>query len=313
MKKSGIVWESSVFYDKQLSKHFVCAYLVGNTALCILIIAANSVLIHALRKLGKLKAVSFILALCLSIADICVGIAQLPVQFLLLLPQPASIDAKTICAQFAIFFFSHMSGGITITMTFDRYIHMKYSSKYNDIMTKRRLIVIFVVIFGVDLMLTCILTVSSFYSFNRYMIVTLSLSYALSMLYIFITYTRTYVCIRSQVRATNIRNIATVNGRRIRNPEHRFARMMVFILGCLFICYLPSIVISIVRAITELHGNEVKNLKYAVLCSYSLAYCNSFSNSLIIILGNNQVKRRVISIFTSLPCLIREDDRPKLF
>ena len=298
---------SSIIYDVQIPKPFIYGYLVANTVLCLLIIATNSILIHAIRRLGKLKIVSFQFILYLSISDLFVGIVQLPLQFSIVSPQPESIDTKTLCSQFAIYFVSQMSAGMTIILAIDRYIHMKYLSRWNEIVTKRRAVIVTTGCTIMNLITTGILILSTVYRFYFFFKCIYLPTCLMVLIYLSIIYIQTYNYIRRRVRSMKMHNANTAKSTTIRNPEHEFAKLMISVIACLIICYLPSIIFSIIKTIVIKHGCVNDYLKYAILWSYTMTYVNSMTNAVIIICGNKQVKSFVIGMFTGTPNQSRQE------
>ena len=292
-------WESSIVYDVQIPKPFIYAYLVVNSILCLLIVAANSILIHAIRKLDKLKKVSFKFILYLSISDISIGIIQLLLQFSIILPQPGSIDAKTFGGQYAIYFASHMSGGMTVILAIDRYIHMKHLSRCNDIITKRRANIAIIGCTIINLITNGVLMVSTVYKFMfLYRMVLLPMCFII-MIGLSIVYIRAYFCIRRRVRSMGMHNANRAERKTgVRNPENEFARLVIPIIASLIICYLPSIILGTIQTIANRYGHISDYLKYAVVWSYTMAYLYSLINAIIIIIGNKQVRLYVIGMFT---------------
>ena len=290
-------WDSTIVYDVRVPKLLIWVYLIFNTILCLLIIAINSILIHAIRKLGKQKKVSFQFILCMNVSDILIGIIQLLLQLSILLPQPESLDAKTMCAQFAIYFVSQMSGGSTILLGIDRFVHMKYLTRYNELMTKRRANMMIAASIVINFITSTLLTVSSAHKFFFYYNIILFPSYVIAMVCLFIIYLRAYLSVKQRVKSIGLHTMRKPTGNRASNPEHKFVKMMLLILTCLFICYLPSVILGMVQTILLRHGPLSDYMKYAVICSYTIAYVNSMVNAILIIIANNQVKCYIIGMF----------------
>ena len=290
-------WESPIIYDIQIAKGYIYFYLITNTLLCLLIITINSILIHAIRRLGKLKKVSFQFIFYLSISDIGVGIVHLALQFSVVTPQPRTIDAKTLIGQFAIYFVSFMSGGMTVILAVDRYIHMKYFSRCNEIITKRRGCMMTIGCIVSNLFVAATLNISSMFKFffiYRIMFVPILV---IAMVGLSFMYLKAYISIRKRVRSTNLHNRTQAWQQEIRNPEHEFAKLVVFIIASLIICYLPSIIMGNIHTIAIRNGNSSDYLKYAAAWSYTMAYLNSMTNAIIIISGHREVTSFVKDMF----------------
>ena len=297
MTRTDGKWESPIIYDIRIPKGYIYFYLATNTLLCLLIITINSILIQAIRRLGKLRKISFQFIFYLSISDIGVGIVHLSLQFSVVTPQPRTIDTKTLVSQFAIYFVSFMSGGMTVILAVDRYIHMKYFSTCNEIITKRRGCMMITGCIISNLFVAATLNISSVYKFFFIYRIIFVPIIIIAMVGLSFIYLRAYISIRKRVRGTNIHDRKHAWQQEIRNPEHEFAKLVVFIIASLIICYLPSIIIGNVHTFAIRNGNSSDYLKYAAAWSYTMAYLNSMTNAIIIITGHMEVTSFVKGMF----------------
>ena len=122
-------------------------FLIPKIALAVLAVATNAFLIHALRKLDKLKTISFKFVLSLCISDISLGVVLLifePIIYYSMSDLDTILKYSKISG-FFIFSFVSLSAILTICIAVDRFIHMKYLLKYRLIMTKFRAMMMIII------------------------------------------------------------------------------------------------------------------------------------------------------------------------
>ncbi|XP_065057483.1 uncharacterized protein LOC135685462 [Rhopilema esculentum] len=101
----------------------------------------NFSLVYALKKLNKLRIVSYLFIFWLSVSDFLVGATGLLYHIGCILPINSKI-AYLLHVPVALFL--HCSGYLTITIAIDRCIHMKLLNRYGSFMTIRKSHVILV-------------------------------------------------------------------------------------------------------------------------------------------------------------------------
>ena len=290
-------WSSPIIYDVQLPKSLIMLYLVASTSTCLFIIGVNSVLIHALRKLKKLKSYSYLFIFYMSISDICIGVSQLALQFTIILKQPSTIDSLTIICQFTIYFLCQMSGGMIFIISVDRFVHMKYLTKYSAVMTSRTFGILVAGNILVNLCVSVSLVIASIYKFYFYYTFVAAFLYSALITVLCILYIRTYIYVKNGVAAIKTRtNKAEQSMHEIRNAEREFARCVIYIIVSMIVCYLPSVILGAVQSLLALQDALNENFRYAVLWSYIFAYFNSAMNGILVIASTTQIKNYVLNL-----------------
>ena len=118
--------------DLKMTKKFAIPLFLTSIA-CVLV---NSLLIQALRSLKKLNTISFKYILLLSTSDICFGVSW--IAYLCMLYPEFNKQSLMTTAHILIHIFASFSCIMVLLIALDRYIHMRFSLRYNAIMTKRR-------------------------------------------------------------------------------------------------------------------------------------------------------------------------------
>ena len=115
----------------------------------------NGLVAYVIKKHKKTSSITFWFLYCLSISDILVGVAGLAYQLSMLLRildfQKSSWSLIAAYAYRLQHYFIEISGQLIVIIAIDRYIHMKYLTKYSRIMThsRARLIVLIGILFGI--------------------------------------------------------------------------------------------------------------------------------------------------------------------
>eukprot|EP00795_Rhopilema_esculentum_P016824 gene16824-8290_t len=294
-------WQNTMIYELKLPIGYTIIYLVVNTITCFIIIGVNSALIHALMKLKKLKSYSYLFIYCMSISDVCIGITQLPMTFAPLLKQPQSPGTLTLIAHYIPFFLYNVSGGMIFIVSIDRFIHMKYLTKYSAVMTKKTAGLLIAANIITSLLLSAFLAMASIKKVYLYYKITSSPIYACFMILICHLYVRTYLSVRKRAAATNLNQNTTgqlANETRI--AERQLAKCTMKIISSMIICFLPSLILSSIEPFLTLRGDAREYFKFALLWTYSLASYNSAMNAIFVILQTKQIKKYLLNIvFTS--------------
>ena len=183
-------------------------------------IISNSYLIHALRKLKKLGKLSYRFVLYLSISDICFGISGILMDSIALYGNKCKcikvldpfvwlIAGHNFCSNFSL--------GCVLIIAIDRFLHMKFLTRYETMMTKwraRMLLVINAVFTTQTITVMSILPyyektfiIKNYETYRIYRIV-LSLIYIALISSIFVVYLWTYLTIRKRVA-----NLTSIQGR----------------------------------------------------------------------------------------------------
>ena len=128
--------------EEELRRQFAVGFLL----ISIWNITINTFLIFALRRLKKLKSLSYKLMLCMTISDFGTSVSSFMEQILMLsLNQNMGGLQMKLFFRYVTYFFGQFSGFATIIIAFDRYVHMKFLTNYNNIMTNRRAVILIAV------------------------------------------------------------------------------------------------------------------------------------------------------------------------
>ena len=123
-----------------LRKYFLLPYIIA----AVWNIGVNALLVHALRRLKKLSAISYRFILFQSIADIFAGFTLLSTELLIYLNHDLNVlpkenhEAAKFYSRVACNFFCQFSVIMILIVAIDRYIHMTSSTDYAARMNKFR-------------------------------------------------------------------------------------------------------------------------------------------------------------------------------
>ena len=269
--------------------HLVLFEIVG-TLIAISNILSNSFLIYALYKLKRHKTISFAFLLMLSIADTCLGFAQLPLQFSLLFLESISTRISAAVFQLLIRVISKISGGMICIIAVDRYLHINYLMNYNIFMNKSyawKMVVFNITFSCLDIGL---LVMPSSCRFYRKSAIALVLFYIICLFLVVFIYIKSYRSI--QKRRMGIRNRQQTAGR-----GFNIAGVIAYVLSAMIIAYLPSLLLELIKQVIALKGQQIKYLYQAAPWAYLIAFSNSSCNSLILIFNDRQLRRYTLHFF----------------
>ena len=140
MNKSSLHCFSRIIdYSNFTSKQLICLALT-NMALMLVNVITNVLVIYILIKTRQISNVTCKLVFLLSVTDLLIsGVAQ-PLYILELYFSSCSIVTASV---FASVFLAHLSGYTIAIIGIDRYIRIKYYSKFKAIWTTRVVLVLF--------------------------------------------------------------------------------------------------------------------------------------------------------------------------
>ncbi len=270
----------------------VITYLIINTLVSISNVTVNSVLIHALIKLKKLNSLSFKFILYLSISDVLLGIQHsIFAAMTLVITDENRFKVFKLCEQFLVLANAMFSINMIVIITVDRFIHMKYLTKYRSLITGLWARMMIAMNLSACLAFATIFTLASVFDFFFTCLLIWTVS-AYTLLFIVLgLYLLTYRSIRIQTEQVNLR-MNKRTGRR--SPDQEFARSMLFILGALVFCYVPvSITVNVHKNLHSKGADSHRSILAAVSFSYLLNYFNSSLNAIIFITFNTQIRQYV--------------------
>ena len=298
MSESGKPHQDALF-DEDIGNVRLVPYLVVESLIALSNIAINSFLIHLIRKQRRIASISQRFVLCLTISDTCVGITQIIYVFLRVLVDHIEGQFSEKFASvvyFLLFLFSPLSACLIIVIAADRYLHMHYLTKYNMVMTKRRAYVVVFLCFVINICFAISTELSLLYSYFHAHQMGLMLLYILMISVVFLLYLRSYRSIQSRVRSSCIHSVQESGSiprthNRLRDPNQEFFKGMMYVMISLVVCYIPFIIMTVVRSILHLTGHPINHtLNYALLWAYTLNFSNSSLNAIILIMLNKELK-----------------------
>ena len=111
---------------------------VYNIIIAVLNTIGNSLLIWGLKKTGQCKTMSFHYIIIMSTSDLIAGINCLTLFNLVTWEEYHKICWARLLNQFMLTTCNCFSFFMLVLIAFDRYLHMKYLNRYNEVVTKRR-------------------------------------------------------------------------------------------------------------------------------------------------------------------------------
>lgn len=279
------------------------SFFVPNILLGIINIILNSTLIHCLRKLNRLKKLSFKFILILSISDILLGISLLVsdivLRFLDITERSITGLQITIVLRMTIAIFS---GCMTVVISVDRYIHIAYLTRYSSVMTKNlaRLLIFAAVIVTLGSIGFKILGLK--FGFYMYTLFISSISVFLGLIVIFTFYCQAYRSINDRMKDSSI------NKDMIRRSDARkeFACVALVLLASLFISVTPYLVL---HPLSWYYGDQQWAIFLANLF-HVFVYLNSTINAIIIIYFDREIRNHLKErCFIAIGWLVRDQDR----
>ncbi len=259
-------------------------------------VVVNSFLIQALRKLKKLSTISFKYILLLSISDICLGITWVAYLCMLYTTFNGIKWIILTIANILMYFFATFSLSMVVVIALDRYIHMKFSVKYNTIVTKRRAVitvvsVVLILVFQVALLLSA--RILGFFFIVQ---LALNITGITCIIVVFMLYVKAYRFLRAQIERMNIDKSmprpSTAPKRR--NPSREVSRSIFWIFTSLLICYTPFCIFTAVSHYG--HRNDEKLIVHLEYASFCLVNANSSFNAIILIALNRDLKRHLYNV-----------------
>ena len=140
-------------------------FIIPFLALGIINLIVNSFLIHALRRLHKLRTISYKLILCLTISDLFTGIELIVEEIMTIMFIRDESSTWRLTFQGVSFFFAQFSCLTTLAIAVDRYVHMKYLHKYSVVITNTKAILACVANLLLSLTFGILLAVGMIYRF----------------------------------------------------------------------------------------------------------------------------------------------------
>ncbi len=252
----------------------------------------NSLQIQVLRKLKKLQNISFKLVMLLSVSDLCVGL-NIMVSLALIRLAPADWETEMFVAiSVTAYLFVMFSFCMIIIISLDRYIHMKYLTKYSVIMTPKRVKIMVAFAALTSISLDALVASGRIFGFPFAVQLTTNIMIVLGMVALFIIYTKAYKEIIHRTRDSDLDNNLPTAVTQRRDPSQEFCRSVLFILSALVACYTPYMLFTFIRYM----GSPLTGV-YMEFTSLCFVYANCSLNALIFLSLNREFKNYVVQLF----------------
>ncbi len=286
--------------DKEAQIPFVIYRLVLGT----LIILPNAFLVHALRKLRKLNSVSHRFVVILSASDICIGVLLVSMSSLVAIDSEEVYQLVYLNSLRVMYFLCQFSFFMVITIATDRYIHMRFLTKYPTIMTNSRGVKVIIGVVCATVFLNAILICGKFFGFFVPAYLFYISANAVFLAVLFIQYASAYKALKRRVQGAFLEGgrAPTINVSLQRAPKKEFAKAVLLILSSALICYAPFFIYSI-TVYLNLSGSSVvfdTSLR-------GLVGANSAVNAMIFMALNRDIKRYLLSCFSRVDRREQED------
>ena len=254
-----------------------------NMAIMLVNVIANGLVIYVLIKTRQISNVTCKLVFLLSMTDLLIsGVAQ-PLYTLELYFSSCSVNIASV---FASVFLAHLSGYTIAIIGIDRYIRIKYYSKFKTIWTTRVVLVLFYVECILALFQALIMTIDS--SLNKEQVIA---PVYISMDSIVLA---TIILLQLQtIRTSNaLYNESTISTLDRIDKKITKLSMRIMLLLCFFLLpYTP--LFNVLRSTIkyQLNDNERSVLDFVTSLSILFAYANSFANGVLFLMTNVKAKR----------------------
>lgn len=286
----------TLLFDEHLSYTHLIPYLLVHSLIAVSNISINSFLLHALNRLKRTSTVSFLFVKFLCASDISVGISQvlyLVCRSLIRFYSSDMASALDFTMQTIFYIASPFSGGMILVIAADRYMHMKYLTKYSAIMTRGRALILVFMNFVFQLTTAVSLLFASLNGYFAIQQPVLVCVYLTMIGAAVLLYQEAFRSIRRRTRNSSVgmETLAKTATIERRSPSYDFSRTMMHILMSLVICYLPFLSLTTIRSVIILYQAEVPfSFMYALLWTYNLNFLLSTVNPVIFITFNKDLR-----------------------
>ncbi|XP_070163554.1 adenosine receptor A2b-like isoform X3 [Polyergus mexicanus] len=263
--------------------------------LFIVIVSGNALTILAIAWARKLRnVISNYFILNLAVSDLLVGVT-LPYHFAFYVDQSLK-NNKTVCISRFVIVGLACGGSIynLIAIAIDRYIAIVHPLSYNAYATRKRVLIIIAIIWifvtGVysipiywncfDTAKTCEFDTILPSCFLAYILLP---SFSLSWIAMFLIYWKIWREAHMHARRMNLSIIPNIAGKH----DHKSVNVVLLILGCFSICWLPFFVMACIQFFGE--KTDVTMLCYK--CAFALAVANSGMNPFIYAWKNTNFRK----------------------
>ena len=274
------------------------ANCVLNSFLSCTAIILNIVTIHAIRKTSSLPKTLKTLLLSLAVSDVGVGLLGQPFYVSLVVEwlqenNPGCIT--NIVFVFTINAFSLVSLLGVVAVSVDRFLAIHLHLRYQELVTRKRVVVVVILMWVMSAFLPLILV---WIPFNNFVLVKLVLG-VLGLVLATVAYIRVYLAVRrheSEIQALQVQQVAENSEvanliSLVKSAVATFHIYLVFL-----ICYLPFF-ISLVPFVIS--GPSITSKRF-LLYSFTLMFLNSSLNPIVYSWKMRQIRRTIMEVLQNM-------------
>lgn len=265
-------------------------FSIANIIIAIPGIFLNSLLSFLLWKFKKLNTISFRFIFILSVSDIIVGITLVSSRTVFLSINGVDFEEIKTYSDIACDTLCQFSYTTVLLVAIDRYFHMRLLTRYSQVMTKKRALILILANAAICLsflILRIIGYLKGFYSMSLTV-------YQLSAIFFAVTVSSIYChTFRSMEKRTKQLNLATTNAPvavKRRDPTKEFQKVMILILTAMALCVTPMAVFSPVQFIYEQRKSYNKAITVWSFLARLFMCFNSTLNATIFLMVNQELK-----------------------
>ena len=292
------------FYLEMIPKPYSIAFVTINTVISLMVIILNSLLCYAIWKLKLYQTTSYRFILALAISDLFTGAVIQPLyslEFANTFYESRFAQDFLVILQFFAYILGQYSGFMVVTISIDRYLHMKHLVNYNVYMTSKR--AKFLMLFNIILSIAMevVQTSSIFvglYVYVRIFILTVNILVSLAGISF---YLRTFLTTKNRVESLNLSsNISSSTARNYQRVDLQFAKGILVLLISLSLCYFPYFMTAIILSIKIIQKNKKNDIGLSFYiffyCTFLLMFMVPLINSIVLCVFNRAVRRYLASL-----------------
>ena len=288
------------FCHNGLSEHWLLSNFGRKLFMCIYLIilpftlCTNALVMYQIINTKQYKKTSYLFILLLSISDTVIGITAIP-GFAFLHSYVTSENCGIeITIQSIGTFLAHFSGYMIVIIGFDRFIHIKYPTRYSITMSRKRTTWLLLSNVFLSSLSSTATNVSSFFGyFHIANIVVLTIDFGL-VCTVFVIYLYAFINIRRFIfKNCQYYQRHSVNKKHM----HHLATTVFLVVLSVCFCYLPYVIVSYatffkIYVLDEPPGGTLRLFKYL---SLTFIFLNSSLNAVILLSRSrySQQKRTV--------------------
>lgn len=273
-----------------LSDTAISVLLSTNIMVAIVNVVVNLVLIALMVATKQYKNMSLRLTMYMSFSDLFVGLVSQHMMTYFLLNARSEINCELqVVLQYVLYLFPHITGFFVGIVALDRYMRVKFTNKYSELMTVKRQ-TISVVIVVILAMLNCLILISGIFTGNW--IVALLGIQPLDSTFLtcdILLYWRSIVLMREHMKA---------NGIDLKHFNRSISKLATIYLVLVIIFYPPYLTLDFVQVF--INSNDTTVIFFHVL-TLIWVFLNSGVNGISFVIVNRKAQRKLhewrISLF----------------